>query len=80
MSDLDKRIDIGVSWYLDMFSMLETSRGANNYISLSCILDLANNFELLGSKQQFVSIIQALDDVYVEFNRKQDERRNKSKS
>lgn len=52
-------------WYLEMYRLLERSRGPSNYIPLSEILACANNFDLIGTKQEFISIMHALDDVYV---------------
>lgn len=79
LSEIPDVSDIGVEWYHSMYRMLEASRNQNGYITIESILAVANNFDLIGTKQQFVSIIQALDDVYVEHHRKEDERRSKSK-
>lgn len=80
LSEMPVVSDIGVEWYLSMFRMLEASRNQNGYINIESILAVANNFELIGTKREFVSIIQALDDVYVEHHRKEDERRHSSQN
>lgn len=53
-----------------MYRLLEMSRGQNDYVPISEILALANNVELFGTKDQFVSIIQALDEAYIKTQRK----------
>lgn len=79
LSEVPDISDIGVEWYLSMYRLLESSRNQNGYIAVESILAVANNFDLIGTKKEFVAIIQALDDVYVTHHRNEDERRSKSK-
>jgi len=44
-----------------MFSILQTSRSQNGFIPLSEIMNVANYFTLIGTLEEFVNIIQALD-------------------
>ena len=54
-----------VVWYLEMFRKLERSRSENGYIPLSEILICSNNYELIGTKEEFVNIMLELDGTYV---------------
>lgn len=57
-------------WYLDVFNKLERSRGHNDYIPLSEILICANNMDLIGTKNEFINVINAMDEIYVKHLRK----------
>ena len=51
--------------------MLERSRNSTGFIPLSEILICANNLDLIGTKVEFINVINALDVDYVEhMNRK----------
>ena len=70
LSLLPKKPDEIAIWYLKKYRLLETSRGANNYIPISEIVALASYIDLVGSREEFVSVIQKLDS---EYNRRMNE-------
>lgn len=54
-------------WYLNMFRFLERSRGPNEYIPLSEIVSCFGHFDLIGTKQEFITVISALDEAYIAY-------------
>ena len=59
------------SWYLDVFRIFNSARQELNQIPLQDIFSYIEHFEIIGSKEEFIEIIQAMDGVFLEhYNQK----------
>ena len=70
-------VDFSYDWYSKAYSILRYSKGDNGYIPLSEILSYSEHFDLIGSKEEFVSIIRSLD--YIENKYHSDKEKAKRK-
>lgn len=59
-------------WYVRAYSILRFSRRGSGYIPLSEILSYVSHFELIGTKFEFISIIQSLDFTEKDFFEKKE--------
>lgn len=53
--------DFSYEWYINAYKTLRFSKNENNVIPLSEILAYANNFDLIGTKDEFVKVVRSLD-------------------
>jgi len=63
---------LSYEWYMKAYSILRFSRRESGYIPLSEILTYTSHFELIGTKHEFITIIQGLDFSEREFFDKRD--------
>ena len=54
------------SWYLDVFRIFNSGRQELNPIPLREIFSYIEHFDIIGSKEEFVEIIQALDTTFID--------------
>ncbi len=64
---------------MEVFNMLCKFRIEDRPISLAEILAYAQNFSLIGSKIEFIKVINALDKVLLEDHRKEAEKLKEKK-
>jgi len=53
--------DFSYDWYVNAYSIIRYSKNESGHIPLSEILAYANNFDLIGTKEEFVRVIRSLD-------------------
>lgn len=53
--------DFAYDWYRRAYSILRYSKNENGFIPLSEILSYAKAFDLIGTREEFVSVIRELD-------------------
>ncbi len=78
-SPLDDVPEIGViaTWYLDVFRILNSGRQELNQIPLQDIFSYIEHFDIVGSKEEFIEIIQEMDSVFLDYYNKQREQKQK---
>ena len=67
--DIMPKYDADVEWYLGMFYYLSNSRKifySPQFIEISEMSALANNIGIIGSFEEFVSVIQSADHRYLQ--------------
>jgi hypothetical protein len=57
-------------WYNEVFRILARSRNTGGFIPLSEILAFAREFDIIGSKMEFVDIITQMDSYFTEYQAK----------
>ena len=70
-------VDFSYDWYSKAYSILRFSKGDNGYIPLSEILSYTEHFKLIGSKDEFVSIIRSLDFAENKYHAEKEKIENK---
>ena len=73
--------DFSYGWFMASYVLLSNSKMENGLIPLSELREYANSFGLIGSFEEFVSIIYAMNDVFNEHRRielKRELKRNKN--
>ena len=58
------------SWYLDVFRILHSGRQELNPIPFQDIISYFEHFDIIGSKEEFVEIIQSLDSTFLDHHNK----------
>jgi len=58
-------------WYLSAFRVLSNARTERNAIAISDIAAYMDIFEIIGTKAEFVLVIQALDNKLLESTNKE---------
>ena len=78
LDELSKPKDDLVVWFLQQFKLLENSRQPQGRIPLSEILCIPAHFDLMCPLDQFVDVIVAMDDVYIQHQIAQAKKREKT--
>ena len=61
------------SWYIEAFRIFNSGRQELNQIPLNDIFSYIEHFDIIGSKEEFIYVIQKLDSTFLDYYNKKRE-------